>query len=360
MVDGINELSGFLLPAINGRHGRGSRYRRVVQDSRECPGPSSEATLHRPSPRRVLTAGAIALAAVAPAIDPSESQSDSARALPPLTPARVESVALDAHAAFVARSAGSLRASRSATRRIVSTHPAVARIFRPAILAAVRSVNLAVTGVARETGLTRPSRAAEEHTVASAATHTGSADHAQSAGHAQRAGHTRSAARAAASRVSARATPARRTNLARRAVHFARPVVRLRHTYRAVVTRHFAAAHATRRVSLRGGMSAVIAYARSQVGRSYVTGGEGRSGFDCSGLTKLAYARAGIRLPHSSRAQAARAHTISRRVARPGDLVIGRGHVGIYMGHGMMIDAGNHRTGVVYRKLYSGLRVGRL
>jgi hypothetical protein len=25
----------------------------------------------------------------------------------------------------------------------------------------------------------------------------------------------------------------------------------------------------------------------------------------------------------------------------------------------MMIDAGNHRTGVVYRKLYSGLRVER-
>jgi cell wall-associated NlpC family hydrolase len=126
-----------------------------------------------------------------------------------------------------------------------------------------------------------------------------------------------------------------------------------------VVTKHAAVVRSTRRVALGGGMSAVIAFARSQIGRTYVTGGEGGSGFDCSGLTKRAYAQAGIRLPHSSRAQAARAHTIARRVARPGDLVVGPGHVGIYMGRGMMIDAGNHRTGVVYRKLYSGLRVAR-
>jgi cell wall-associated NlpC family hydrolase len=109
-----------------------------------------------------------------------------------------------------------------------------------------------------------------------------------------------------------------------------------------------------------GDMTAVIAYAKSQVGRSYIRGGEGRGGFDCSGLTKRAYAKAGIRLPHSSRAQAARARTISRSQARAGDLVVGDGHVGIYMGKGMMIDAGNQRVGVVYRKLYSGLRVKRL
>jgi peptidoglycan DL-endopeptidase CwlO len=111
---------------------------------------------------------------------------------------------------------------------------------------------------------------------------------------------------------------------------------------------------------LGSGMTAVIAFARSQVGKSYVSGGMGPHGFDCSGFTKRAYALAGIRLPHSSGAQAARARTISRALARPGDLVIGPGHVGIYMGRGMMIDAGNSRTGVVYRKLYSGLRVARL
>ena len=107
-------------------------------------------------------------------------------------------------------------------------------------------------------------------------------------------------------------------------------------------------------------MAAVVAFALSQVGKRYVRGGAGRGGLDCSGFTKRAYARAGLRLPHSSGAQAARSRRISRAHARPGDLVVGSGHVGIYMGRGMMIDAGNRRTGVIYRHLYSGLHVARL
>ncbi|WP_255657810.1 C40 family peptidase [Actinoplanes sp. L3-i22] len=114
------------------------------------------------------------------------------------------------------------------------------------------------------------------------------------------------------------------------------------------------------RLARGGQMGAVLAYARSQLGKRYVTGGEGRGGFDCSGLTRQAYARAGMRLPHSSRAQAARARNVPRGQAQPGDLVVGPGHVGIYMGRGMMIDAGNHRTGVSYRKVYRGLTVKRI
>jgi cell wall-associated NlpC family hydrolase len=134
---------------------------------------------------------------------------------------------------------------------------------------------------------------------------------------------------------------------------------KVRTVVRSVVTRHATVKRGQRVVRLGKGMTAVIAYAKSQVGKRYVSGGEGARGFDCSGLTKRAYAQAGVRLPHSSRAQAARARAVSRSKARPGDLVVGPGHVGIYMGRGMMIDAGNHRTGVVYRKLYSGLRVER-
>jgi cell wall-associated NlpC family hydrolase len=119
-------------------------------------------------------------------------------------------------------------------------------------------------------------------------------------------------------------------------------------------TRHF-----TVRLRQTRRMAAVIAYARSQVGKSYVSGAEGPHSFDCSGLTKRAYAHAGLRLPHSSGGQAAHARPISRSSARPGDLVVGHGHVGIYMGGGMMIDAGNPRTGVVYRRLYDGLRIER-
>ncbi|MCU7722202.1 NlpC/P60 family protein [Actinoplanes sp. KI2] len=109
-----------------------------------------------------------------------------------------------------------------------------------------------------------------------------------------------------------------------------------------------------------GNLSAVVAYARSQLGKRYRSGGAGDGGFDCSGLTMSAYAKVGIHLPHSSSEQAARARSISRGEARAGDLVVGHGHVGIYMGHGMMIDAGNHRTGVVYREMYSGLRIERI
>ncbi|WP_250000332.1 NlpC/P60 family protein [Actinoplanes sp. M2I2] len=129
---------------------------------------------------------------------------------------------------------------------------------------------------------------------------------------------------------------------------------------RSVVTKHATAKRSQRVMRLGSGMTAVIAFARSQVGKRYVSGGLGPNGFDCSGFTKRAYALAGIRLPHSSGAQAARSRSVSRAQARPGDLVVGPGHVGIYMGRGMMIDAGNHRTGVVYRKVYNGLRVARI
>lgn|GEM_PF-2844935 len=140
-----------------------------------------------------------------------------------------------------------------------------------------------------------------------------------------------------------------------------RHVDRARRHLRSVVTKHTTAVKVGRRtVRVGNGMTAVITFARSQIGKRYVTGGMGQGGFDCSGLTKRAYALAGIRLPHSSGAQAARSRSVSRSAARAGDLVVGPGHVGIYMGRGMMIDAGNHRTGVVYRKVYAGLRVARI
>lgn len=107
-------------------------------------------------------------------------------------------------------------------------------------------------------------------------------------------------------------------------------------------------------------MSAVIAFAWAQVGDSYQMNASGPNVWDCSGLTKAAYERAGIHLPHSSGAQAARAYRVSRASARPGDLVVGSGHVGIYMGRGMMIDAGNPRVGVSYRRMYAGLWIKRL
>jgi len=143
-----------------------------------------------------------------------------------------------------------------------------------------------------------------------------------------------------------------------RAEQTKRRVVTKRPSLRSAGAKKRAKAH--RAPGAMRGMSMVIAYARAQLGKRYVRGGDGPNSFDCSGFTKRAYARAGLRLPHSSGGQAARARTIRRSQARAGDLVVGPGHVGIYMGGGMMIDAGNPGTGVVYRRLYAGLHVERL
>lgn len=83
-------------------------------------------------------------------------------------------------------------------------------------------------------------------------------------------------------------------------------------------------------------------------------------GFDCSGLTVYAYAKAGIRLPRTAAAQAGVGERIPARLGtsalKPADLVFyayapGRDstiyHVGIYLGGGQMVNAA--RPGTVIR-----------
>lgn len=304
-----------------------------------------------------------------PALDPVEHAAEAVDVVPPISPARVESARLGPHAAFQERVLDAQRASRTAVRGAAPARPAVLRV-RPAEHARQRVWNpdrIAVLAAARAARLTEWAATQETkgkaNTRAKANTRTNADTNTRAKAKANvEASTVYRDAEDLTVRRNAEVTSAgsSRSHQIRRAKRANRVTTPYRNTVRAVVTRHAAVSQATRRVSLGGGMSAVVAYARSQVGKRYVTGGEGAGGFDCSGLTKRAYALAGIRLPHSSGAQAARARNISRAVARPGDLVVGRGHVGIYMGRGMMIDAGNHRTGVVYRKLYSGLRVERL
>src|SRR5690242_14863663 len=86
-------------------------------DSRECPGPISEATLHRPSACRALTAGAIALAVVTPALEPVEQANAALQAVSPARSVgganRPESAVLDPESAFLDRAALAQRASRA-------------------------------------------------------------------------------------------------------------------------------------------------------------------------------------------------------------------------------------------------------
>ena len=101
-----------------------------------------------------------------------------------------------------------------------------------------------------------------------------------------------------------------------------------------------------------GGRAAIIAYAQAQVGKAYVWAAEGPSAFDCSGLTKMAYAQAGIQLEHSSGAQLNAGEHIPASQAQPGDLLWWPGHIAIYTGNGRMIGAQTPAEGVREMAVY--------
>ena len=92
-----------------------------------------------------------------------------------------------------------------------------------------------------------------------------------------------------------------------------------------------------------------VAYAKAQVGKSYVYGAMGPDSFDCSGLTMAAWKQAGVSLPHSSSAQYASGQQISESELQPGDLVFYYSpisHVGMYIGDGQIVNALNPGSGV--------------
>lgn len=95
-----------------------------------------------------------------------------------------------------------------------------------------------------------------------------------------------------------------------------------------------------------------INYAQGQIGLPYVWGGngpaDGDTGFDCSGLTKAAYAAAGISLSRTAEEQFRTGPQVGKgQPLMSGDLVFygnpqgGIHHVGLYIGDGQMINAPN-------------------
>ena len=114
-------------------------------------------------------------------------------------------------------------------------------------------------------------------------------------------------------------------------------------------------------VETSGRASAAVGYAMAQVGDSYVYGAAGPSAFDCSGLTMMAWAQAGVALPHSSSAQYGSGPHVAASDLRPGDLVFYYSpisHVGMYIGNGLIVHAANPGAGVRVADLYSMPYVG--
>jgi len=78
------------------------------------------------------------------------------------------------------------------------------------------------------------------------------------------------------------------------------------------------------------------------VGKPYIFGAEGPSGYDCSGLTKVAWAAVGVHLDHFTGDQIGSGRAVSRSQLQPGDLIFYGSpvhHVALYVGGGTMVHA---------------------
>jgi peptidoglycan DL-endopeptidase CwlO len=86
-----------------------------------------------------------------------------------------------------------------------------------------------------------------------------------------------------------------------------------------------------------------VAFVFKQLGCPYSYGSTGpcNVGFDCSGLVSKAWAAAGITIPRDTYSQWSALPHISQSEIQPGDLLFynGIGHVAMYIGGGMIIDA---------------------
>lgn len=93
---------------------------------------------------------------------------------------------------------------------------------------------------------------------------------------------------------------------------------------------------------------AAVSFALAQLGKPYEWGAEGPDRFDCSGLTQAAWARAGVAISRTTYGQVTDGVATDLASLAPGDLVLTPGsdgtlalpgHVGMYIGRGLVIAA---------------------
>ena len=135
-----------------------------------------------------------------------------------------------------------------------------------------------------------------------------------------------------------------------------------------------------------GAVSGMLTFAAAQVEDAYVLGANGPDAWDCSSLLRAAVATAGVDLPRTAAQQYDWFRTQNRLLSgparlswlRPGDALFSAGvspntagdgepvgHVALYAGHGVVIEAKGHASGVTAGRysdtaLASVTSVGRL
>ena len=103
-------------------------------------------------------------------------------------------------------------------------------------------------------------------------------------------------------------------------------------------------------VAQSGGSSSgksIANYACQFIGNPYVSGGTSlTNGADCSGFIFRLYADYGYRVPRTSSQLRSVGTGVSYSEAQPGDIICYEGHVGMYIGGGMIVHASTQRTGI--------------
>lgn len=85
---------------------------------------------------------------------------------------------------------------------------------------------------------------------------------------------------------------------------------------------------------------AIVEYARTLIGTPYRYGGTDiNTGVDCSYFVQYVFKQFGINLPRTTYEQEKVGYEVSYADAKPGDLILYNGHVGIYSGNHMIVHA---------------------
>ena len=102
-----------------------------------------------------------------------------------------------------------------------------------------------------------------------------------------------------------------------------------------------------------------VVFALAQVGKPYVLGGNGPAVFDCSSLIQQAYLTGGVKLPRLASQQRFAGTRVEIDQLLPGDLLYyqdgsspRKGHISMYAGNGLVVEAANPRRGVRMRTLH--------